>query len=104
MNDKPEALIKIRDELIARHFLELAIVAGAILVRQVPVHVVRIPPGVLQALPEKARLANAANFVAARDDAFLAILADQFAQGVDQFRLEVFQALVVWAEINNRAE
>lgn len=94
-----EALIKIRDELVARHFFELAIVAEALLERQVPVHVVGIPPGVLQALPEEARLADAADFVAACDDAFFAILADEFAQGVDELRLEVIEALVVGAKI-----
>ena len=76
-----------------------AIVAGTLLVRQVPVHVVRIPPGVLQALPEEARLANAANFVATRDDAFFAILANEFAQRVNDFRIYVLEALVVRPEI-----
>jgi hypothetical protein len=87
---QPKSLVKIHDELIARHVLEFAIVAGAILVRQMPVHVVRIPPGVLQPLPEESRLADAANFVSSRDDAFLAVLAHQLAQRVDQLRLEVF--------------
>jgi len=68
---EPKALVKIGDELVARHFLERAIVAEALLERQVPVHVVGIPPGVLQTLPEKARLANAANLMPPRDDPLL---------------------------------
>ncbi len=76
---KPETLIKIRDELVARHLFKLAVVAEALLERQMPVHVVGIPPGVLQALPEKPRLANAADFVTARNDAFLAVLPHQLA-------------------------
>jgi hypothetical protein len=79
---QPKPLIKIRDELVPRHVLEFAVVVGTVLVRHVPVHVVRIPPGVLQSLPEEPRLADAANFVAPRDDALLAILADQFAQSI----------------------
>jgi hypothetical protein len=51
----------------------------------------------LQALPEKARLAYAADFVAARDDAFLAVLTHQFTQRIDQFGLGVLEAFVVWA-------
>jgi len=96
---QPKALIKIRDELVARHLFELAVVAEALLERQMPVHVVGIPPRVLQALPEEARLANAANFVTACDDAFLAVLAHQLAQRVDQFGLGVFEAFVVGAEV-----
>src|SRR5262249_16137442 len=79
-----KALIKIRDELVAWHPLELAVVAEALLERQMPVHVVGVPPGVLQALPEEPRLANAANFVAPGNRAFLAVLAHKFAQRVDQ--------------------
>src|SRR5271156_351726 len=90
-----EALIEIRDELIARHFFELAVVGGARLVRQMPVHVVRIPPAVLLALPEQARLTDAANFITPRSDALGAILAHQFAQGVDEFGLGVVQKFVV---------
>ena len=97
-----EALIEIGDELVARHFFELPIVAEALLERQVPVHVVGIPPGVLQALPEQARLADAADFVAARDDAFFAILANKVAEGVHEFRLYFFEALVVRAQIDRR--
>jgi hypothetical protein len=79
---QPKALIEIRNELVARHLFEFAVITGTILVRQMPIHVARIPPGILQALPEKPRLANAPNFVAPRDDAFLAVLANQFAQCV----------------------
>src|SRR5260370_5119848 len=71
---KPEPLIEVRDELVARHLFQLAVVAEALLERQMPVHVVGIPPGVLQALPEEPRLANPANFMPPRDDAFLAVL------------------------------
>src|SRR5437016_1016554 len=99
---KPKALIKIRDELVARHFFELAVVFEALLERQMPVHVVGIPPSVLQALPKEARLADAADFMTTRDDAFLAVLPDQFAQGVDQFGLHIFEPLVVGAEVGHR--
>src|SRR2546430_5804781 len=85
---KPEALVKIRDELVARHLFELAVVARALLERQMPVHVVGIPPGILQALPEEARLANAADFMTPRDDSLLAVLPHQLAQRVHQFRSE----------------
>ena len=94
-----EALIEIRDELIARHLLKLAVVGEALLERQMPVHVVGVPPGVLQALPEKPRLANAADFVPARDDALFAILADQVAQGENQLGLQLLEALVVYPQI-----
>ena len=73
-----------------------------ILVRQVPVHVVGIPPGVLQALPEEARLADAANLVAARDDTFFAILTHEFPQRVNDFRIYVFEPFVVRTEIDRR--
>jgi hypothetical protein len=72
-----ETLIEIRDELIARHLFERAVVAGTVLERQMPVHVVRIPPRVLQALPEEPRLANPPNFVPPRNHAFLAVLPHQ---------------------------
>ncbi len=52
----------------------------------------------MQTLPEKARLADAANFVTARGNTFGAILPDQFAQRVDQFRLQVIEPLVVGTE------
>ncbi len=53
-------------------------------------------------MPEKARLADAANFVAARGDTFGAVLADEFAQRVYQFGLDVVEQLVVRAEIDRR--
>ncbi len=77
-----EALIEIRDELVARHLFERAVVAGALLERQMPVHVVRIPPGILQTLPKEPSLANPPDFVPPRDDAFLAVLPHQLAQRV----------------------
>ena len=95
-----KALVKIGDELVARHFLELAVVAGAVLGGQMPVHVVGIPPGVLEALPEQARLANAADLVASRDNALFAVLANKLAQCVHQLGLNVFEPLVVWAEVD----
>src|SRR5579859_7474326 len=58
-----EALVEIGDELVARHFFERAIVAGAMFVGQVPVHVGGVPPGVVKSLPEEASLADAADFV-----------------------------------------
>jgi len=64
-----------------------------------PVHVVRIPPGILQALPKQPRLADATNFVATRDDTFFAILANQFAQRVNDFRIYIFKPLVVGPKI-----
>src|SRR6266446_7005359 len=94
---KPEPLIKIRDELVARHFFELAVVAEALLERQMPVHVVGIPPSVLQALPKQTRLADPPNFMPPRDDTFLAILAHKFAQCVYEFRLHILETLVVSA-------
>src|SRR5207245_10624257 len=77
-----------------------AVVAKTLLERQMPVHVVGIPPRILQALPEKSCVADAADFVAARDDSFLAVLPDQFPQRVDQLRLPVLEPLVVRAEID----
>src|SRR5262249_38056145 len=99
---QPKALVEIRDELVARHLFELAVVVEALLKGQVPVHVVRIPPGILQALPEKPRLANAADFVTPRYDTFFAILAHEFAQRMDKFGLHVFEALVVGAQVGWR--
>jgi hypothetical protein len=96
---KAEALVKIGDELIARHFLERAVVAEALLERQVPVHIVRTPPGVLQALPEKPRLPNPPNLMPPRRNAFFAILPHQFAQRMHQLRLHVLQPLIVRPEI-----
>src|SRR6266704_4758137 len=100
---QPESLIEVRDELVARHLFQLAVVAEALLERQMPVHVVGIPPGVLQALPEEPCLANAANFMPARDDAFLAVLPNQFAQRVHQFGLRIFEPLVVWTDVGRRS-
>src|SRR6266566_5307702 len=96
---QPESLIEVRDELVARHLFQLAVVAEALLERQMPVHVVGIPPGVLQALPEEPRLANAANFMPARDDAFLAVLPNQFAQRMHEFGFHVLEPLVVRSEV-----
>src|SRR6267154_2228770 len=81
---KPKSLIKIGDELIARHLFERAIVARAMLERQMPVHVVRIPPGVLQTLPEKPRLSNPPNLMPPRNDAFFAILPHQLTQSMHE--------------------
>src|SRR5882757_706384 len=92
---QPKTLIKIGDELIARHLFERAIVARAMLERQMPVHVVRIPPGVLQALPEKPRLANPSNLMAPRNNALFAILPHQLTQSVHQFRLQFLKPLVI---------
>src|SRR5437764_1262079 len=99
---QPEALVKIRDELVARHLFELAVVARALLERQMPVHVVGIPPGILQALPEEARLANAADFMTPRDDSLLAVLPHQLAQRVHQFWLHILEPLVVGAPVGLR--
>ena len=60
-----------------------------------PGHVLRIPPGVLQALPEQARLPDAPNLVPPRDDSLFAILHDQLAQRVHQVRPQLFEPLVV---------
>ncbi len=54
----------------------------------------------MQALPEEPRLADAADFVPTRDDAFLAILPDQLVQGVHQLGLRVLKPLVVRPEVN----
>src|SRR5258706_4029636 len=92
---KAKALIKIGYKLIARHFCERAIIAKALLERQMPVHVVRIPPGVLQALPEKPSLANPPNLMTPRDHTFFAILAHQLAQRMHQLRLNILKPLIV---------
>src|SRR5256885_302158 len=63
-----------------------------------PVHVVRIPPRVVQPLPEKPCLANTANFVASRDDSFFPVLPHQFTQRVHDVRLGIIQQLVVGAK------
>src|SRR5207248_9781580 len=99
---QPEALVRSRDELVARHLFERAVVARALLERQMPVHVVGIPPGILQALPEEARLANAADFMAPRDDSLLAVLPHQLAQRVHQFWLHILEPLVVGAPVGLR--
>ncbi len=96
---QPKSLIKIGDELIARHLFERAIVARAMLERQMPVHVVRIPPGVLQALPEKTCLANPSNLMAPRNDALFAILPHQLTQCMHQLRLQILKPLVVRAKL-----
>ena len=94
-----EALVKIGDELIARHLFERAVVAEALLERQMPVHVVGIPPGVLQALPEEPRLANAPNLVPPRNHALFAVLPHQFAQRMHQLGLQILKPLIVRAEV-----
>jgi len=93
-----ESLIKICDELVARHLLELTVIGGARLVRQMPIHVAGIPPTVLLALPEEPRLTNATDFMSARGDAFGAILPHQFTQSVDEFGLRIVEQFVVQAE------
>jgi hypothetical protein len=93
---KAEALIEIGDELVARHLFKRAVIAKALLEGQVPVHVVGVPPGILQALPEKPSLANAANLVTARGYALFAILPHEFAQRMHQLRLQILEPLVVW--------
>jgi len=52
----------------------------------VPGHVLRIPPRVLQPLPEKPRLPNPPDFVSPRDNSLLPVLHFQFAQRVHQVR------------------
>jgi hypothetical protein len=102
-NERPsESLIKIRHELVARHLLEFAVVAGTVLIRQMPVHVVGIPPRVLQALPEEPRLPDARDFLAPRDHALLTVLPHQFAERVHQFRLQIIKPLVVRSELDRR--
>src|ERR1700730_11432798 len=64
-----------------------------------PVHVVRVPPGVLQALPKKPRLANSPNLVPSRDDAFFAILPNQLAQRMHQLRLQFLKPLIVRSKL-----
>ncbi len=44
------------------------------------------------------RLPNPSDFVPPRDDAFLAVLPNKFAQGVHQFGLHIFEPLVVGAK------
>jgi hypothetical protein len=61
----------------------------------VPAQVLRIPPGVLQSLPEEPRLPDAPNLMPPRDDSFFAILHDQFAQRVHQVRPQILEPLVV---------
>src|SRR5882724_10748904 len=97
---QPKSLIEIRDELVARHVFQLAIILGTRLERHMPVHVIRIPPGVLQTLPEKPRLANSTNLVPPREHAFFAILPHQFTQRVHQLRLQILEPLIVWSKVD----
>jgi hypothetical protein len=60
--------------------------------------------GLLQALPEQARLANPANLVPSRDNALFAILAHQIAQRVHQLRLRIFEPLIVRAKVDGRID
>ena len=60
-----------------------------------PGHVLRIPPRVLQALPEEARLPDPANLVPPRDNSLFAILHDELAQRVHQIRPQLLEPLVV---------
>jgi len=92
---KPEGLIQIGDELVARHFRRGAVIVKFRFVRQVPGHVLRIPPRVLQALPEQPRLPDAPNFMPPRDHALLAILHDELAQRVHQVGPQLLEPLVV---------
>jgi len=92
---KPERLVQIRDELVARHFRRGAVIVHFRFVRQVPRHVLRIPPRVLQSLPEQPRLPDSPNFMPPGNDPFLAILHHQLAQRVHQVRPQLFQPLVV---------
>ena len=95
---QPERLVEIGDELVARHIRECRVVVDFRFPRQVPVHVLRIPPGVLQPLPEEPRLANAPDFVPPRDDSLLAELHYQLPQRIHQPRRRLLQALVIRAE------
>ena len=95
---KPKSLVKIGDELVARHLFQRAIIAGAIFIRQMPVHVVGIPPSVVQALPKQPSLADAANFMPPRDDSLLAVLPHELAQRVDDVRFYVVEHLIVHAK------
>ncbi|MGA7793137.1 MAG: hypothetical protein WCA19_08865, partial [Candidatus Acidiferrales bacterium] len=60
-----------------------------------PGHVLWIPPSVLQALPEQARLPDPPNLVPPRDDSLFAILHDKLAQRVHQVRPQLLESLVV---------
>lgn len=60
--------------------------------------------GVLQALPEQARLSNLPNLVPSRDNALFAILAHQIAQRVHQLRLRIFEPLIVRAKVDGRID
>jgi hypothetical protein len=60
-----------------------------------PGHVLRIPPGILQPLPEQARLPDAPDLMPPRDHAFLTILHHQLAQSIHQIRPQFLQSLVV---------
>jgi hypothetical protein len=92
---EPEGLIQIGDELVARHFRRGAVVVHFRLVGQVPGHVLRIPPRVLQALPKQPCLPDSPNLVPPRDHAFLAILHYEFAQRAYQVRPQFLKPLIV---------
>jgi hypothetical protein len=92
---KPEGLIQIGDELVARHFGRGAVIVNFRFVRQVPGHVLRIPPRVLQALPKQPRLPDPPDLVPPCDDALLAILHHQLAQRIHQVGPQLFEPLVV---------
>jgi hypothetical protein len=61
----------------------------------VPGHVLRIPPGILQSLPEQTRLPDAPDFMPPRHHPFLSILHHEFAQRIHQVRPQLLQPLVV---------
>jgi hypothetical protein len=63
-----------------------------------PGHVLRIPPGILQSLPEQSSLPDSPDFMPPRHHAFLAILDHQLAQRIHQIRPQFLQPLVVRAE------
>ena len=92
---QPERLINIRDELVARHVLDRAVVHQLLLERQMPVLVALAPPHILQAAPELVRLLDAADFLAARGFGFRRELEYEPAQ---RFLHAFGQMLVVQAE------
>jgi hypothetical protein len=64
-----------------------------------PVHVIGIPPRILQALPEKPCLANPPNLMPPRGDALSAILPHQIAKGMHHLRFQILKPLIIRPKI-----
>ena len=104
---QPKALVEVGHKLIPRHVLcglrVFHTTHAARAKRQMPAHVVRVPPAILQSLPEEPRLANAANLVPARDNALHAVLDNHLTQRGNTARLQLLEPLVIRPQVAGRA-